>query len=333
MSGSALKIALVGTGGWAREHCRILSLRPDVDFCAVAGRNAERTAQRAAEYNTQPYTSIETMLAEQKPDLVCVCLPNQHHFERTMQVIEAGFPLLVEKPLVFEMEQANALLKAAKARDLFFAINFNHRYARPLQLAKDAIESGKVGDIVFATWRFGGEGESDHPHANLIETQCHAFDQLEWLCGPVASVMAEMTDQTGKGFSTLALSLRFQNGAVGSLLGTYDSSYAYRDTQRIEINGTKGRVLIEDTVRRFQFQSVGDEVAQEWQAGYFNDRDREFHRTFDRHMDAVLMAFRAGEAPPIHAAWGKRALQLAYAAIESYETGRRVQTPAGESDA
>lgn len=323
-----LKIALVGTGDWARQHCRILSLRPDVDFCGIQGRNPERTAARAAEYGTRPYTSLTAMLDEQRPDLVCVCLPNQHHFEPTMQVIEAGYPLLVEKPLVFEMAQADALLEAAQARDLFFAINFNHRYAKPLQLAKAAIECGDLGEIVFATWRFGGEGNSDHPHANLIETQCHAFDQLEFLCGPIVSVMAEMTNQTGKGFSTLALSLRFQNGAVGSLLGSYDSSYAYRDTQRIEVNGTQGRVLIEDTVRRFQFQSTGDETAQVWESGYFNDRDREFHRTFDLHMDAILAAFRAGDVPPIHAKWGKRALQLANAAIESYETGRRVAVAA-----
>ncbi|BCM94175.1 myo-inositol 2-dehydrogenase [Abditibacteriota bacterium] len=325
-----LKIALVGTGGWAREHARILSLRHDVDFCAIVGRNPERTAERSAEYNTAPYTDLALMLSEQKPDLVCICLPNQHHFETTMQVIEAGFPLLVEKPLVFEMEQANALLEAARAKNLFFAINFNHRYAKPLQLAKEKIEKGEMGDLVFATWRFGGEGYSDHRHANLIETQCHAFDQLEWLCGPIASIMAEMTEQTGKGLSTLALSLRFQNGAVGSLVGTYDSSYAYRDTQRIEVNGTKGRVLIEDTVRRFEFQKAGDETAQVWEAGYFNDLDREFHRTFDRHMDEILAAFRAGQEPPIHAQWGKRALRLAFAAIESFETGQRVMVTDSE---
>lgn len=324
MNETRLKIALIGTGGWARQHGRILAARADVDFCAVVGRNLERTQARANEYRTRPYTSIEAMLSEQKPDLVCVCLPNQHHFEATLQVIEAGFPLLVEKPLVFEMAQADALLQAAQKRNLFFAINFNHRFARPSQMAKAAIDSGEVGDIVFATWRFGGEGNSDHPHANLIETQCHAFDQLEWLCGPINSIMAEMTDQTGKGFSTLALSLRFHNGAVGSVLGSYDSSYAYRDTQRIEINGTKGRVLIEDTVRRYQFQGAGEETAREWQAGYFNDADREFHRTFDRHMDAILAAFRAGATPPIAAESGRRALQLAFAAIESYESGRRV---------
>ena len=320
-----LKIALIGTGGWARQHARILQGRPDVDLCGIMGRNAERTAQRAAEYNTLPYTSIQTMLDEQQPDFVCVCLPNQHHFQPTMQVIEAGFPLLVEKPLVFELEQADALIEAAAQRDLFFAINFNHRYAKPLQLAKAAIEDDKLGEIIFSTWRFGGEGFAEHPHANLIETQCHAFDQIEWLCGPITSIMAEMTDKTGKGFSTLVLSLKFASGAVGSLVGSYDSSYAYRDTQRIEINGSKGRVLIEDTVRRFQFQSAGNETAEEWQAGYFNDVDREFHRTFDRHMDEILQALRAGRQPPIHAKWGRHILQLSYAAIESYESGRRVQ--------
>ncbi|MGC4042560.1 MAG: Gfo/Idh/MocA family oxidoreductase [Armatimonas sp.] len=297
MNTPKVRIALIGTGGWARQHARIFSLHPEVEFCGVQGRNPERTQARAGEYGTRPYTDLSEMLEKEKPDLVAICLPNQHHFDATLQVIESGFPLFVEKPLVFEQAQATALLDAAKKRDLFFAINFNHRYARPVVMAKQAITAGECGELVFATWRFGGEGVSRHPHANLIETQCHAFDMLEHLCGPIASVMAEMTDKTGKGFSTLALSLKFANGAVGSLMGSYDSSYAYPDTHRVEINGTKGRLVIEDTVRQYQFQKVGDETAQVWQAGYFNDRDREFHRTFDIHFEELLRAFRAGEPP------------------------------------
>jgi predicted dehydrogenase len=177
---------------------------------------------------------------------------------------------------------------------------------------------------VFATRRFGGEGTSDHPNANLVETQCHGFDLLEYLCGPIDSIMAEMTDQTGKGYSTLVLALRFRNGAVGSLVGTYDSSYAYPGTHLLEINGTRGRALIEDTVRRYSYQPSGSETAEVWQAGYFNDRDRAFHQTFDRYMDAHLTAFKQGQEPPVHARAGHRALLLAQAAIESFETGRRV---------
>ena len=180
---------------------------------------------------------------------------------------------------------------------------------------------------MFATWRFGGEaGTSAHPHANLIETQCHGLDMLEHLCGPIDSVMAQMTDATGRGWSTLAVALHFANGAVGSLVGTYDSSYAYPGTHRLELNGTAGRVLVEDTVRRYAFSRAGSEVSEVWQAGYFNDADRGFHHTFDAHVDALLAAFRGGEEPPVPASAGRRALALAHAIIRSFETGTRVGT-------
>ena len=321
-----LNIALIGTGGWGRQHARILAGRPDVDFCGVLGRDPARTAARAAEFATRPYTDLGAMLDAQNPDLAFVCLPNQAHFDVTLQLIRAGVPLLVEKPLVFDLAEADSLLNEAAARNLFFAINFNHRYAKPVQLAHEAIRAGRLGNITFATWRFGGEGKGDHPHANLIETQCHGFDLLEHLCGPVASVMAEMTDATGKGFSTMSVALKFAGGAVGNLLGSYDSSYAYPGTHRVEVNGTAGRVVIEDTVRRYSFHAAGCETGEMWEAGYFNDRDRSFERTFDAHVGAVLTAFRAGEEPPIHARAGRRALALAHACIASFEQGARVAT-------
>jgi predicted dehydrogenase len=93
----------------------------------------------------------------------------------------------------------------------------------------------------------------------------------------------------------------------------------------LEINGTKGRILINDTVKRYSFQAVGNETAEVWQAGYFNDFDREFHRTFDVHLDAIINAFKKGEPPPVHARAGRRALQLAWAAVESFESGKRVK--------
>lgn len=324
-----IKVALIGAGGWGQQHARIFATRPDVEFCAIVGRTPEKTRARAAEFGTRPYTDIAEMLERERPDLVSLCLPNQGHFEATLQVIEAGYPLLVEKPLVFDLGEADRLLAAAAARDLFFAINFNHRYARPVQMARRAISTGQLGEVVFATWRFGGEGTSDHPHANLIETQCHGFDMLEHLCGPIASVSAEMTDKTGKGYSTLVLALRFASGAVGSLVGSYDSSYAYPGTHLLEVNGTAGRATIEDTVRRYTFQARGEETGEVWQAGYFNDHDRDFHHTFDAHIEALLAAFKAGQPPPIHARAGRRALLLARAAIEAFEAGCRIPVETG----
>ncbi|NHN33727.1 Gfo/Idh/MocA family protein [Paenibacillus agricola] len=324
MSGKRVKVALIGAGGWGKQHARIFHNHQDVDFCAIVGRNLEKTMSRAQSFGTKAYTSIEQMLIKEQPDLVSLCLPNQSHFEATLQVIQAGVPLFVEKPLVFDLNEADILLNEAAKRNLFFAINFNHRYAVPVQMANQAIKENKLGELVSASWHFGGEGKSDHPHANLIETQCHGFDMLEHLCGPIESVMAQMTNKTGKGYSTLVLALQFVNGAIGSLVGSYDSSYAYPEAHKVEVNGTHGHVVIDDTVRRFTYQERGNETAEVWQAGYFNDKSREFHRTFDFHIDHVLEALKNGQEPPIHANAGYRALKLAYSSIESFRTGNRI---------
>ena len=324
-----LRVAVVGAGGWGAQHARIFSRRPDTELVAIVGRDVKRTAARAAEYGTRAYIDIDRMLAAESPELVTVCLPNEGHFEPTLRLAQTGIPLLVEKPLVFDLGEADRLLEAADASGAFFAINFNHRYAEPVVRAKAAIDAGELGQLVFATWRFGGEANlGESPHANLIETQCHGFDMLEHLCGPISSVAAQMTDVTYGAWSTIAIALEFDSGAVGTMLGSYDSSYAYQDAQLIELNGTAGRAVIHDTVRELTLQTAGDETARVWRAGYFDDEARDFHATFDRHVDAVLAALRAGDQPPVHARAGRRALALAHAVIESHEAGRRVATPA-----
>ena len=319
----------MGPGGWGRQHTRVFSERTDTVVTAVVGRDPDRTRMEAERIGATPYTDIDKMLEARRPDLVSVSLPNEDHFEPTMRLLETGVPLLVEKPLVFDLAEADALLARAAEHDTFFAINFNHRYAEPVLRLRQAIASGVIGDPVFATWRFGGEANRGRsPHKNIIETQCHAFDMLEHLLGPIESVMAQMTDKTYGAWSTVALALRFANGAVGTLLGSYDSSYAYPGTHLLEVNGTAGRAVVVDTVQRFELSRAGDPNTTVWQAGYFDDEARSFHRTFDRHVDALLGALRAGSPPPIPAQAGRRALLLALRAIESHATGQRVTVEA-----
>jgi predicted dehydrogenase len=325
---AALRVAVVGAGGWGEQHARIFAGRPDTDLVAIVGRTPERVARRAAAYGTTAYTDIEDMLAEARPDLVTVSLPNEGHFEPTLELIRHDVALLVEKPLVFNLDEADQLIDEAARRGLFFAINFNHRYAEAVQRAHAAIASGELGEIVHVTWRFGGEANpGDSPHRNLIETQCHGFDMLEHLAGPISSVMAEMTNKTDETtYNTVVIAVAFASRALGSLVGSYDSSYAYPDTQYIEINGTRGRAVIRDTVQELTLATAGEETHRVWRPGYFNDLGRTFTNTFDRHVEDILTALRAGEQPPIHARCGRRALELAAASVRSFENGVRVMS-------
>ena len=130
--------------------------------------------------------------------------------------------------------------------------------------------------------------------------------------------MAQMTNKTDPhAFHTMSIAVGFSNGALGSLVGSYDTSYAYPDSQWIEIN---------DTVQRLELSRAGEEARQVWEPGYFNDRGRTFTDTFDRYVEDMLAALRAGEQPPVHARAGQRAVQLGAASVRSFEEGVRVTT-------
>lgn len=323
-----LKVAVIGAGNWGYQHARAFHDRADTELACITGRTEERTRERAGQFGVPWYTDISAMLRELKPDFVSVCMPAQHSFEPAMAVIEAGIPLLVEKPLSYHPEQARAMIDAASRRNLFFAIDFNQRYSIPVQMAKADIDAGRTGPVVFSHWRFGhgwGTQFLDHPYLNLIEAQCHGFDMLEYLCGPISSIMAEMTDAGGRNsYSSFSLALRFACGAAGTFLATLDANEHNRLSQLIEIGGRDGRILIEDNVASYSFQPTGSHTATVWQAGFFEDSLRSFGHNLDRHLDELIPAYLAGKQPPVPAAKGLRALELAFASIESFRTGRRI---------
>ena len=319
-----VRVALIGTGGWSLQHCRVLTQHPQVEFCGILGRNKQRTKKRADLFKVPYYVDLKELIKHQQPDLINISLPNEHHYDLTMKVIKSNTHLFVEKPLVFKMNQAENLIKEAKKRKLFFGINFNWHYSTPVKKTIEAIKKNKVGDINFISWRFGGGGGGGDPHGNLIETQCHGFDMLEYLNGPIKSVHSFMTNKTKNGYSTFVVSMKFKNNAIGSLLGSYDTSYSYPNTHYIEINGSKGRILIQDQVKKYTFNKKNSEVAEVWEAGFFNDYEREFHRTFDEHFNEVIKNFINNKEPPVHAKVGKRALELALSSIESYKKRKRV---------
>lgn len=321
------RVAVIGTGMWAGEHARAFSANPFAELVGIHGNDPERTGQRAAAFGTRPYTRIREMLESEQPELVSICVRNRDHFAVAREVLQSGFPAFVEKPFTFELAEARQLLEEANKRGLFFAIDFNHRYAEPALRAKELLDRGELGDPVFAAWRFSGNHDFDfeHPFIQLIESGCHGLDLLHHFLGPVASVSAEMTNLSGKeGFGTVALALKFENDAVATVLGSYDASYAYPAANTLEVCGTRGRVVCEDTVRRLTFNRIDDPVAQVWQSTYFDDEARYFTGTLDRHIARLLAALRQGEAPPVPARCGYDVLRVTYAAIRSFETGRRV---------
>ncbi len=323
-----LRVAVIGYGGWGRVHLEAYRGNPLTELVALCGRNPRRVTQTAAYYGAQPYTDVGRMLAEERPDLVSVILPDAEHYEPTLQVLEAGVSCFAEKPLTMDLAEAERLLAAAKRHGARFGINFNHRYSTPFQRTKAIIENGVLGAPAYFLWKFTGghfpERQASLHH--LLYMQSHGFDMLRWLGGPVRWVSAEAADPRGEGLLTTAVvSLSFASGAVGTLIASIDGSYADTHNHEFECLGLGGRVRVTDVLRRFEWspRSQRDGITV-WEPGFFDDRERDFGATTATHVDRYVRAQLAGDPVPVPAEDGYEALRLGLAAIESVRTGERV---------
>lgn len=319
------RVAVVGTGNWGLNHAKVYSRSNVAELSCIVGRTESKVKERAELFDVPYFTDVKTMLKQVKPDLVSVALPGMKCYETLMELINEGVPIITEKPLTYDLNLAENIINEAEKKNVFLGINFIHRYAKPVQLAYDAIQGKKIGKTVFALWKLGQYGVCrNHIYENLIETQCHGLDLLEYLCGEIESVQAEMTKISNRGFTTLGITLKFKNGAIGNYLGTYDAMERYRPSQYLEVGGTLGRIYIEDFVKKYSFQNMGCEFLEEWEPSLINDEDRSIVFSFDKHINAVVQALTEKKRPPIGVEAGFRALFLANKIIESFETGRRI---------
>jgi predicted dehydrogenase len=302
---------------------------PNAALVAVCGRTRPKTESLAQRHGVPFYLSVEELLEAEQPDLVCVCTGNDQHVEPTIAALERGAHVFVEKPMAFRLVDAHLMADAAESSGMKLGVDFNHRFAEPYQRALRFVRDGNLGTQAFACMKFAGDlyPSLNDPYCMLIETQGHSFDLLRLFGGEIEEVSAFFADPRAIGvFTSAAISLRFATGAVGTLLGSWDSSYSHPRSVVFEVSGTEGRIEVEnvvESVRTFRHDQPG---SSEWHPGLF-DRRRDFWRTIDAHVGAFVEAVRDDRDPPVSGLDGVRALEATFAAITSFEQGLPVALP------
>jgi predicted dehydrogenase len=328
VSRSRLRAGVVGAGFIGLLHARALMEHDGVEVVGICGRTAPKTEALAARCGTDAYLSVAELLERAQPDLVTVGTGNDEHVEPTIQALEAGVHVFVEKPLAFRVEQARALVEAAERYGVRLGVNFNHRFSEPYRRALAFRDEGALGELAYVDMKFAGDLYKDlnNPYCMLVETQGHAFDLMRLFGGEIAEVSAFLSDPRGIGvYTSAAASVRFENGAVGSLIGSWDSSYAHPAAQVLEASGTRGRLEVENVVDAVRLYRHDDAAFVQWRPGIFDTAARDFWRTIDVHLGRFVDAVAAGHPPPVTGEDGVRALKLTYAAIRSFEEGRPIQ--------
>jgi predicted dehydrogenase len=324
-----LDAAVVGAGFVGHIHARALAGHPDVRLVGICGRTSPKTEALAALHGVPAFLSVEELLERTRPHLVCIATGNDEHCAPTLAALAAGADVFCEKPLAFRPDEARAMAAAAGASRRL-GVNFNHRYSEPYQRALRYVAEGELGPAAYVAIRFAGSlyKELNDPYCQLIETQGHSFDLLRLFGGEIVELSAQLADPRAIGvYTSAAVAVRFASSAVGSLLGSWDSSYEHPGSQRFEYCAVGGRVEVDDVVDAVRLYRNEDDTYREWRPGIFDARRRDFWRTIDAHVHAFVDAILDDRPAPVGATAGVKALELCVACARSFESRRAVQLP------
>ena len=194
MQSDKLRVGVIGAGIGA-AHLAAYSHLPSVEIVALAGLDDDRVRRVAAEYKVpRTYREYSDLLAAPDIDAVSVCLPNSLHAQVSIESIQAGKHVLVEKPLARNAAEGREMVAAAEASHRVLMVSFDKRYRGDVQWVKHYIDSGALGRIYYAkahwmrrsgiprlgSWFVSKEQSGGGP---LVDLGVHVLDMAMYLMG------------------------------------------------------------------------------------------------------------------------------------------------------
>ncbi|MET8492547.1 Gfo/Idh/MocA family oxidoreductase [Streptomyces cellulosae] len=205
MTGTPLRVGLVGYGlAGSVFHAPLIAATQGLALDTVVTSNPERQAQARAAYpDVRVAASADELWARADDlDLIVIASPNKTHVPLATAALEAGLPVVVDKPVAGTAAEARALAELAEKRGLLLSVFQNRRWDNDFLTLRGLIADGELGEVYrfesrFERWRpqlKGGWRESGDPAeigGLLYDLGSHVVDQALVLFGPVTSVYAE----------------------------------------------------------------------------------------------------------------------------------------------
>lgn len=326
----ALKIGIVGMGGIGNTHGGVYQANPKTEIVAVCDIIKERADAASAKFGAPAFYSVKEMLASGiKFDACSMCTAGKEnggdHYTPTMELLEAGIPVLGEKPISNEIDKAEEMVALAKKKNLRYGINLNHRFTPAAIRAKEWCDTGRLGTLKMINMRMWINNPNEtSPWFHMRALHPHSFDVMRYFCGDVKSVASFMVKGDGRiCWSNAQVLLQFANGIVGNLTGSYDAGGSY-GLERCEVVGSRGRFVLDDACEQLYFYPRDSIEIEHY--SYLGGM-RSFGETFASRIGKWIDQNEAGVKPEEIDASGEDALKvqkIIEAAIESWETHKIV---------
>ncbi|MDA7525214.1 Gfo/Idh/MocA family oxidoreductase [Verrucomicrobia bacterium] len=311
-----LNIGLVGYGFMGRTHSngykRVNDFFGDVQHRPVLKAICGRTEAKAQEFADQwGYESVETdwkaLIARDDIDAIDICTPNDTHAEIAIAAAEAGKMILCEKPLARTAAESLPMVDAVEKAGVANTVWYNYRRVPAVTLAKQIIDSGKLGKIFHyranflqdwtinadlpqggaALWRLDAQAAGSGVTGDLL---AHCIDTAVWLNGGIKDVSA-MTEtfikervhqDTGEKMpvtidDACVFHCHFNNGSLG-LFESTRYARGHKALYTLEINGENASIRWDlHDLNRLEFFDYSDEgIVRGWRSIHISDGDQPY---------------------------------------------------------
>ncbi|MBZ4665630.1 Gfo/Idh/MocA family oxidoreductase [Mahella sp.] len=347
-----IKVAIIGTGNISAAHiegylqfperCKIVAL---VD---IYPEKAEEKKKRFGLTDAEVYDDHRKILDRNDIELFDVCTPPYVHSEITINALNAGKNVLVEKPMAASLEECDAMLEAAQRNNKLLSIVAQNRFRTGYMRLKQVLDSGLAGDISHVEvdsywWR-------DHSYYDLwwrgtwekegggctLNHAIHHIDMMIWMAGMPEEIQAAMSNTSHDNAEVEDLSvaiLKFKNRALGQITS---SVVHHGEEQQIVFQCKKARISAPWKVYASKGKSNG-----------FPERNKELENEIEKfyeslpaqkyeghtpQIDDVLKALETNSKPLSTGEGGRRALELITAIYKSASINQSVKLPLTKDD-
>ena len=215
------KIAVVGVGGWGKNHVRALS---ELDaLSVVCDVDACRVKTFADKYDVNSYTSIDDMLKNEKLDGAIISTPTSTHFAVAKQIMECRINVLVEKPMAPSSAECEQMRSIAKRNHVILTTGYIERFNPAVNQVKNFISQKKYGDVLMLEFHRENRMPVNIRDVGIIyDTSVHDIDTALYLFNDKPHmVFAKAGSVRGAHEDFVAIVLGFENQKIAFIASNW----------------------------------------------------------------------------------------------------------------
>jgi predicted dehydrogenase len=353
MAGGGVGVAVVGAGKIGRHRARLAARHAGVDFLAIADVDRDAAERLAAEVSADLWSDdVAALVNRPEVGAVIVSTPERSHTDPVLAALRAGKRTLVEKPLALSLDDADAMIEAARAAEAELRVGYSMRYAQRYAVAREQVVGKQIGDLIgglarcYDTVAIGEAILRRSPTATpTMDILTYLVDMIGW-CHPmrpvevVARSHGSILRSRGHEVDDLALALlTYEDGAVFELATSYSLPAGFPINGmavRFELLGTDGVLLVSEehsdqilysaaghdneyVDQNLNLTFLGSRTSGEWAAGTMFGRVADETRAWLDHLTS------GGPCHVTTAEEARTTLQITLAIDEAARTGRTIE--------